>query len=251
MKNILEQMKADAKDMKKRMPAPKQETPVEDKLVQAINDHLEQKSKPFFKKKKGFSPSETNNCARRMVYMFRGVEMIPTTDGRAYRIFDTGHDFHARMTRYFREMKILIGEEVKVSYADPPIPVAYIDAIIRWEDKKSIVELKSIGEDGFAYRKTFNKPKDDHVQQVRIYMRLTKIEDAYIIYENKNTQEILVFKVEQDEEEINKLFKKWSKTYKMYTDGDLPKRPVRSPESKKCTYCELKAMCWSDKDDGV
>lgn len=236
----------------KSIPAPiiTEKKKEEDELVEIINKHLETRSEPYFKQRQGFAPSDTNDCARRAVYFFRGVTINPTHDARTYRIFDNGHGVHDRLGRYFDEMGIIIAQEKQISYEMPPIPKAFIDLIIDWHGP-TILELKSISEEGFAYRKQFNKPKDDHVQQVRVYGRIEQIDRLFIVYENKNTQELLVFKVEQDDDEINKLFKKWEKIWAMKDNESLPKRPVKSPESKKCQWCEVKDICWSDPDAGV
>ena len=236
-------------EIAKRMPAPKipEKKAEEEELVELIDAHLKSKSAPYFKTRKGFAPSDTNDCARRFVYLYRGVEFTPNVDGRTQRIFDNGHGVHSRLGSYFEEMGIVISQEEQISYAEPPIPKAFIDLIIDWYGP-TILEIKSIGEDGFAYRKQFNKPKDEHVQQVRIYGRIKNIDRMFVVYENKNTQELLVFKVEQDDAELNKLFKKWMKIWAMRDDEKLPKRPVKSKESKKCTYCEVKDLCWNDPE---
>lgn len=235
-----------------KKPVSVERKPEEDELIELINNHLKSQSKPYFKKREGFAPSDTNDCARRAVYLFRGVQFNPTQDGRTLRIFGNGHGFHERISSYFEEMGIVISKEEQISYVDPPIPKAFIDLIIDWPGYgPTILEFKSIGDEGFAYRKQFNKPKDDHVQQVRIYGRIKQIDRMFIVYENKNTQELLVFKVEQDDEAINKLFEKWRKILRIVATGNLPKRPVKSPESKKCQYCEVKDLCWADPDGGI
>lgn len=253
MKSLIDQMKQGVKDMERKSPKPKtkaQEDGPGARLLVELDAHLEQQSKPYFKTRKSFAPSNTIDCARRDVYLFRGIQMNPDINGRTYRIFDNGHAFHERATKYLEDMNILEIAEKEISQDDPPVR-GFIDAIINWEGQRIVVEFKSIGEDGFVYRKTFNKPKDDHYMQIQIYLHIEDVEMGYVIYENKNTQEWLLFEIERDREFIEKLFKKWRKTYKIYTDGKLPKRPVKSPDSKKCTYCEVKKWCWEDKEEGI
>lgn len=253
MKSLIDRMREGQSQMERRgakKSIEAEKKPEEEELAELIDKHLADGSKPYTKKRTGFAPSDTNDCARRAVYLFRGITFNPTKDARTLRVFGNGHGFHERISSYFEEMGIVISKEEEISLVDPPIPKAFIDMIIDWHGP-TILEFKSIGEDGFAWRKQLNKPKDDHVQQVRIYGRIKQIDRMFIIYENKNTQEILIFKVEQDDEAINKLFDKWRKIVRIVETGNLPKRPVKSIESKKCQYCEVKDLCWSDPDGGI
>ena len=103
-------------------------------------------------------------------------------------------------------MGILLKEEVPISYDDPPIS-GTADGIINFDGKK-LIELKSISDAGFAYRRTYNKPKDDHVRQAQIYMHCLDLPSGFVIYENKNNQEILPIYIKRDDEFIEKLFKR-------------------------------------------
>lgn len=258
MKSLIEQMQAGAKDMDSRNPKKKTEETITkesfaSRLQEKLDEHLCNYT-PYYKKRNGFAPSDTIMCGRRDVYLMRGVEFHPDISGRLKRIFDNGNSFHERITKYFDDMDILIGAELELSSETPPIPKCFLDALIFWEGELVILEFKSVGEEGFAWRKDLNKPKDDHVRQLRIYMRLMgmyNIRKSIIIYENKNTQELLFFSVEQDDAELDKVFSKWNKTWKIFQDGNLPKRPMKSKDSKKCQWCEVRDMCWDDPEVGV
>lgn len=219
-------------------------------LAVAIDEHLESNQEHQYRKAKGFYPSDDKMCARYWVYLFRGVPIEQNHDARLLRIFDMGNDVHERYTRYFREMGILIEDEVRVPNRDGYPPVrGYADNIIKWEDGKAIVELKSIGERGFMMREKFGKPKKDHIHQVQMYMHYFEIYTGYVLYENKDKQQILVFQVEYDEKYVEKTMKKYRKFLQAFEDGKLPKRPYKRT-SKNCQYCRLNSYCWNDKDDG-
>jgi CRISPR/Cas system-associated exonuclease Cas4 (RecB family) len=238
----------------KKLKAPKavstsNEPEIKKDLVEAINEHLSLRNQTNFKKVNGFHPSYTNQCARYWYYLFNGVNVTPSFNPQTYRIFDNGHAVHERLYSYFRDMGILIAEEVKVNYDSPPIE-GTADGIINWYGEK-LIELKSISQEGFHYRQLHNKPKDEHYRQAQIYMECLNLDSGFVIYENKNNQDILPIYIEKDKDFIDKLFKKYRKIYNSYMSGEIPVQPYKRT-SANCSSCDLAAHCWSEgvQDDG-
>ena len=211
-------------------------------LLEAIDANLEKRNAPTVKKVGGFHPSYTNQCARYWHYLFEGTDITTSFRPQTYRIFDNGHAVHERLYSYLREMGILVAEEIPVTYNDPPIE-GTADGIIDWYGHK-LIELKSISTEGFLYRQLHQKPKDDHYRQAQIYMRCLDLDGGYVIYENKNNQEILPIYIERDEAFVDKLFKKYNKIYDDFKEGNMPKQPYKRT-SAKCANCDLADKCWS------
>jgi CRISPR/Cas system-associated exonuclease Cas4 (RecB family) len=204
---------------------------------------------PRYKKWGGFHASNTNSCQRYMYYLFNGIEVPPDHGPRTQRIFDNGHAMHERYNIYFEKMGIVLASEQPIWNDDPPIE-STLDLIIDWGGPK-IVELKSINDGGFIYRRVAGAPKDDHYRQIQMYMKVTGIHEGYVIYENKNDQEILVFPVSLDEVFIEKLWKKLRKIYKAVQDDVKPVRPYKQ-SGEKCQRCPLREHCWNvDTEEGV
>lgn len=238
--------------------------PEDDDLAEAlrlaIDKTLDDAQTGKFRQYKGFHASETNECPRYLIYMFRGRWLPSNISARLQRIFDNGHSFHARIGKLFESMGIVKGLEKPVNTTilwkdskgvEWEIPIeSTCDGVITWGEEESVIEFKSIGDAGYARLRIFKKPKVDHIRQVQIYMAALGLKSAYVIYENKNTQMIMIFRVEYDEEFINKLFKKYAKIYKAYKDGKLAPR-YSSPTSQHCQYCNLRDECWADSDPGV
>lgn len=211
-------------------------------LLKTIDDHLEKRNAPETKKVGGFHPSYTNQCSRYWYYLFEGTEMTTTFRPQTYRIFDNGHAVHERLYSYLREIGILVAEEIPVTHDDPPIE-GTADGIIDLDGHK-LIELKSISNEGFHYRKLHNKPKDDHFRQAQIYMRCLDLPSGLVIYENKNNQEILPIFVERDDAFIDKLFKKYKGIYEAFLNQEIPTQPYKR-SSAKCADCALADKCWS------
>lgn len=240
--SLLQRLQADVKPKDKQ---PK--SAVVTTMEEAFDVYFNNKSRTGFKQKKGFAPSDTNKCARRMVYLLRGVHVVDTIDPRTRRVFDTGHSMHARFNDYFKEMGILKENELELWNISPPIH-AFLDNIIDVDGEDIVVELKSIGDIGFENRLKYGKPKAEHIQQIQIYLHLTGIPRGLVIYENKNDQNVAIFEVVADPKAIEALFAKWRKTFKSFEDGELPKRPAKTPQSDICKYCELVDKCWSSSE---
>lgn len=225
----------------------KSNSDLEEDLIIKIDSYLEARNSPQLKKVGGFHPSYTNQCVRYWHYLFEGAEVTPSFSPQTYRIFDNGHGVHERIYSYFREMGILVAEEIPVTYTDPPIE-GTADGIIDLYGHK-LIELKSISNEGFEYRRIYKKPKDDHFRQAQIYMRCLDLNQAFVIYENKNNQQILPILIDRDDEFIDKLFTKYSKIYKNFIDNKIPARPYKRT-SKNCSSCDLASICWNDERSG-
>lgn len=217
-------------------------TDLEIKLVDAIDDHLSKRNAPAFKQVKGFHPSYTNQCSRYWFYLFNGVSVETSFSPQTHRIFDNGHSVHDRLYSYFRDMGILINEEIPVQNDNPPIE-GTADGIINWYGEK-LIELKSISSEGFHYRQIYKKPKDEHYRQAQIYMQCLDLDGGFVIYENKNNQEILPIYIDKDQAFIDKLFAKYRDIHSNYVNQTIPQHPYKIT-SKNCQSCDLRSLCWS------
>lgn len=211
-------------------------------LVKSIDDFLAKRNEPTVKQVGGFHPSYTNQCARYWYYLFEGTEFQTSFGSQTYRIFDNGHAVHERLYSYLRAMGILVAEEIPVTYDSPPIE-GTADGIIDFDGHK-LIELKSISNEGFHYRKLYKKPKDEHTRQAQIYMRCLDLPSGFVIYENKNNQEILPVYIERDDAFIDKLFKKYTGIYEAFQKREIPVQPYKR-SSANCSNCDLAAKCWS------
>lgn len=216
---------------------------LETMLVEMIDQSLEKRNSSTYKKVGGFHPSYTNQCARYWYYLFQGIEVETHFSPQTHRIFDNGHRVHDRLYGYFRDLGILVAEEIPVHNETPPIE-GTADGIIDIHGNK-LIELKSISMEGFHYRELYKKPKDDHYRQAQIYMRCLDLPSGFVIYENKNNQNILPIYIERDDAFIDKLFKKYDKIYSDFLNSKKPTQPYKRT-SANCSGCDLAKHCWAD-----
>jgi len=200
-----------------------------------------------------FHPSTIGGCIRKPVLDALYIsKKQPST--RQLRVFDNGHDVHRRISRYFREAGVLVKDELVIDY--PQLNVrGHSDDLILVDGNYYLVEVKTANNNSFNYYKRMNKPADSYYLQLQLYMHLAnKIYDynisaGYILIENKNTQDILVFRTEYDATLGDELEEKIKTINKYIQAGYIP--PVEYDNTKfPCSWkggcCDYYEYCWKD-----
>lgn len=254
MKGIIGTLKTtkqtDKKPAKKVESAiPKDVLDLEKSLVRAIDDKLEASNGTFWKQSNSFAPSNTNQCARFAVYRMRGYQQQNSILGQTRRIFDLGNRVEDAVGAMFEDIGILRDSQIELNITEP-VPIrGFIDFMIEWDGIKP-VECKSINEAGFAYRKAYHKPKDEHYRQIQFYLYGTNSDSGFLIYYSKNNSELLPLLVKRDDQFLETTLSKYKRIYDVFNKGEIPERPYKKT-SQKCEWCDAFDHCWSDKEVGV
>ena len=219
-----------------------------DGLVEKINSGYIANRGPKHQQKKSFAPSTIayghGECPRYWYLAFEGGTFEDYADPFAGANMTNGIKGHERIQQAIKDAGIMIEDEFKITYEDPPI-FGFGDALVEWEGEELLVEIKTAMQEGFEYRKKTRKAKLGHLVQVLIYMKILKKAKAVILYENKNNHELLAIPVE-----VNDYFRGWvDQTFewmravrKAWEDKKLPTKNYRS-NSKICKTCPLRAIC--------
>lgn len=253
-------MKALIKNLKTSevKPKPKKKAPeivpadlvnLEKSLVDAINDQMEASNGTFWKQSEGFAPSSTNQCPRFAVYRFRGYEQNISFLAQTRRIFDMGNRVEDSVQAMFYDLGVLVDSQIEINITEPAPVRGYADFIIDWDGHK-VVECKTINEAGFSYRKIYHKPKDEHYRQIQLYLYALNYTHGFVFYYCKNDSAILPLMVERDDKFLNSVLDQYARIYKVFKDGDIPKRPYKK-DSQNCQRCDAFSHCWSDKEEGI
>lgn len=158
-------------------------------LLEALDVHLTGSQRPA--RTGVFYPSSLGSQCDRFLYnSYFGFVHEQAIDANTKRIFDCGDYLGYRYEKYFEKMGILLGTEIAVKCDNPPIS-GRLDFLIKHEQTNAaIVELKSINQRGF---KALVKPKDDHYQQIQLYLNLYNQEHGIVLYECKDDQKVKAF----------------------------------------------------------
>jgi CRISPR/Cas system-associated exonuclease Cas4 (RecB family) len=229
-----------------------------DIIIQKINEGylLKEKRGTRFQKKERFSPSSLvynhGECPRFWYLAFEGAVFQDDNTPIQYANMDNGTKTHDRIKESIELTGIVAGTEVVVKNSNPPI-FGYADLLLNINDQSVIGEIKTVSHEGFERIKLSNKPRSYHVLQLLIYMKILDMPTGAIIYENKNTHELLVFPVtvtEHYKDYIKYLFGWMEDVHKAWKQKTLPKRPYRT-KTKVCQKCPLVETCYSMEDGEV
>jgi CRISPR/Cas system-associated exonuclease Cas4 (RecB family) len=237
-----------AKNFLKQVMDKQPEGPIDTKaLIAKIESGYVANRGTEFKKKKTFSPSTlvygNGACPRYWWLAWTGADFEDNVDAYAVANMASGTDGHARIQKAITDAGIMVEEEKRIISQDPPI-FGFADAVIQWGEEQPVVEIKTMKEESFAYRK-HAKPPNYHLMQLIIYMKVLGKKLGVLLYENKNSHELHAIAVEPTEE-----YKAWGeyafdwmrKVRKQWESEDIPQKPYRS-NSKVCKTCPLQKAC--------
>jgi len=220
------------------------------KIVSLINDGYvkNEGDKNKYTKKKTFSPSKLvwneGTCPRYWYLAFEGNEFENKNDGPSIANMKSGNDAHERIGEALRGQNVIKWLEQDITYSDPPI-FGRGDGMFEIDNKDILIEIKTTNERNFEYRKQTKSASDSNRMQLLIYMKILKHQLGAIIYENKNTHELLVIPViptKEDVEEVNKMFDWMRRVKKAFEDKQLPERISRQG-TKMCASCPVEKVC--------
>ena len=210
-----------------------------------------------FKTKKTFSPSTLGwnhgTCPRYWFIAFSGAEFVEDIDSKAQANMDNGSYAHERIQKTMKQMGTVKEIELEITSDDPPIR-GFVDVVIDWNGKDIPGEIKTANDGSFNFRATSGKPSPSHYVQFLIYLKVLKADEGFLMYENKNTQEVLIIPVSANpktKKDVAYLFEWMKTTRKAFDDGTLPTRPWTRKNAKVCKGCPVRAECFERFDDGV
>lgn len=235
-------------------------------LVDAINSGYLAKTKPKFSKKTNFSASGltygAGECPRYWHLAFDGQVHYDNADAFGVANRTQGSLGHARIQEAIEASGLLAQDmefdplprkynkqthpamEFRVKIDDPPFD-GYGDVMLDYKGERLVGEIKTQSSDGFGYKKISRKPKNAHLMQLLMYMKVWKISKGVMIYENKNNHELITLPVV-----VNDNYRRWidqafdwmRMVHKNWQEQNLPQKPYRS-NSKICKVCPIQKAC--------
>ena len=226
-------------------------------LIEAIEEGYRIDNIPKHMKKKTFAPSTLvwnhGVCPRYWYLAFEGAEFYEYKTGKMITNMDSGTDRHARIQKAFEDAGILIENEKKTVNEDPPI-FGYVDSFINWNDSEYIVEIKTTNQESFERHKKSMSASSYHILQLLIYMKIYKKKSGIILYENKNTHELLAIPVNITQAHVDfvdYLFEWMQEVYAAWTSKTIPQVPFKSNDIKICKGCPVQDTCKASPDGEI
>ena len=270
-KNLLEQIMT--KSTKKKVKNSEEDENFVEGLPTAINAGYLVKTKTKFVKKNNFSASGltygAGECPRYWTLAFDGQITYDNSDAMGVANRTQGTLGHGRIQEAIEASGLLAQDlemdpiprkysqqthpamEFRVKTDDPPFD-GYGDVMIDYKGERLVGEIKTIRNDEFEYRKINRRSKMAHLMQLLLYMKVWKMRKGVMIYENKNTHELLTLPVV-----VNEHYRAWAEeafdwmklVYKNWQEKQLPEIPYRS-NSKICKVCPIQKAC-AEAGDGT
>lgn len=216
--------------------------------------------------KKSFAPSGigygSGTCPRQWWYAFNGGLMREDdVDPVGIANMAYGTEAHTRLQELFKQAGILVEAERKVVTDDqpdmPPI-FGFADLVINWQGEEVVGEIKTTSQESYVSKRAKNQPAGYHLLQVLIYMKVLGLNKGFILYENKNTQALLIIPITWNATNTKLIDDTldWMRDVHLNWLGDdngstLPKRPFRSNRSPACKSCAFLTHCWEDVEGVV
>ena len=223
-------------------------------FVEAINKGYVANLQTKFQVKKKFIPSKIaygeGKCPRYWYLAFEGANFEDNSTPFSMANMKNGVHGHERVLGMaLKNSELFLDMEFDVSYngKDGTLLLGgFCDGLVSWKGEEYVLELKTQNNEAFEYRRNIGQPKTGHVEQLLLYMKVLKKAKGVILYENKNTHELLAFPIE-----VNETYKNWiTNTFDWmevvkdsWKEKNLPMKPYRS-NSKICKNCPLKTDCF-------
>ena len=189
------------------------------------------------RKQTRFYVTDAGKCHRYIFFKFKQAPH-PELEPRILRLFDHGNYIHRLIVKALEDQGVLEGEEVNIPHQE--LIAGRADALLKINDQRYILDIKSINRGGFQALK---EPKKDHIHQVQLYLHFFKIPKGVLLYVNKDTQELKEFQFDYDRKLCQKLLSDLEVLKKEIDEDLVPARLATWPSDSQCRYCPYRDVC--------
>lgn len=242
-------------------------TDLEQWLPAAIDAHLENGGAEPHRTDGGWwHPSAlSNDCEARMAFDFLGVPQDATLPARTRRVFDNGHGRDRYYKQYLADagLSLLKGDWVKGGCPacglgskgpHPRHPSRHIclpdvrirgeiDDYIQTPEGPYVFECKTKND---ALWRALRQPDPEHIIQCQPYMVAKGTAGALILYENKNDQQVKVFRIPHDRELWERTLERLAMVVERLQRGEMLIRSCRYCDHKTCATFDFD-KAWQEK----
>lgn len=211
----------------------------------AIDNYLRRGVKQ--KKVGKYYPSEIGYCLRKLWFSYRYPK---ETDKELAKVFQMGnliHDFIVDVLKSEKNPHIeLVEKEMPISQEVEGFMInGRIDNLITLSGsgRKILVEVKSSGS------LLMEKPKQEHVFQIQVYMDILKVNDGVILYVDKSKLRTKAFFLTLDEKVVKEAMARFKNLdYHLKTER-IPRPEAKEDPSKgwMCSGCEYSKECGHER----
>jgi len=206
-------------------------------LRELINKFYSDKQKD--REQRRFYISDAGRCPRSIFFKFKKAPR-EDIEARVLRMFDHGDSIHQLIMKpLFATRGIhVVASEVNISPQE--IISGRADAIISDGKDLYVVDIKSINSMIF---RGLEEPKEEHIDQLQLYLHFFKQKKGILLYVNKDNQELKEFFVNYDQNRVQPILKDLSNLKTQIDSNVVPQRILGWPKNWQCQYCQFKEIC--------
>jgi CRISPR/Cas system-associated exonuclease Cas4 (RecB family) len=225
------------------------------KFVKMLNSaYQNSNTNKEFKKKVSFAPSTIGyghgTCARYWWIAFNGAEFTENIPAANIASMRSGTAAHERIEKLVESTGLLKQNEREIKNTDPPVR-GFADLVLEVDNEEIIGEIKTIKDQYFIQRKGEGHPSPSHLLQLLVYMKIEGADEGFILYENKNDNELLCLPIEMNDknkEYIEYVFSWMQEVRESYKNNIPPKRGY-TKSTWTCKGCPVSEAC-EEREDG-
>ncbi|PIQ92858.1 MAG: hypothetical protein COV69_00880 [Parcubacteria group bacterium CG11_big_fil_rev_8_21_14_0_20_39_14] len=184
-----------------------------------------------------FYITDAGKCPRAVFFKFKKAfkeEMEP----RVLRLFDYGDQIHQFILKPLFSMGTVRSSEISI----PPQQIisGRADAVVSFGNELYVLDIKSMNSMVFQ---NLERPKEEHLYQVQLYLHFFEIKRGLLLYVNKDTLDLKEFIFEYDALLAKKLLLDFYNLKTKIDSNIIPSRLDSWPEGWQCKYCQFKEIC--------
>lgn len=206
-------------------------------LKELIDQFYLEREKERNREQTKFWITDAGRCPRMIFFKFKKAprkEMEPWV----LRMFDHGDYIHRLILSALFSLGLVRASEINIPPQD--LISGRADAIISLNNELYVLDIKSMNSMVF---RSLEKPKEENINQLQLYLHFFNISKGIILYVNKDNQELKEFIIEKNPVLIERLLKELRDLKTKIDTNIVPPALSDWPKNWQCQYCQFRDMC--------
>ncbi len=186
-----------------------------------------------------FYISDAGKCSRSVFFKFKNAPR-KEMEANILRLFEHGNHIHKLIMESLLSTKDIHVVASEVNIPPQELVSGRADAVISDGKELYVLDIKSINSMGFRY---LDKPKEENINQIQLYLHYFKISKGILLYVNKDDQQLKEFVIGYNQAQAQSLLDELTNLRKQIDSNIIPSRFSGYPNNWQCKYCQFREIC--------
>jgi CRISPR/Cas system-associated exonuclease Cas4 (RecB family) len=186
-----------------------------------------------------FYVTDAGRCSRAIFFKFKNVPR-KEIEANILRLFDHGDHIHQLIMKSLLSTRDIHVVASEVNIPPQEIITGRADAVLSDGKELYVLDIKSMNSMVF---RTLEKPKEENINQIQLYLHYLRIPKGILLYVNKDNQELKEFIVKYDQAIAENLLKDLEGLKEKIDSNIVPDRISGYSSSWQCQYCQFREVC--------